>query len=173
MAAGPPPLVRAVLIGVTGRIGRELLRAAPEFAQLIVTGAIASPESLALGRDAGELAGLGRLNLVVTSDLPRALEAADVALDFSSAAATRANLAACRAARKPLLTGTTGFAAELEGAFAAAARDIPLLVAANTSLGVTLLLELVRIAARTLPTSLDRKSTRLNSSHLGISYAVF
>src|SRR5205814_10689119 len=83
------------------------------------------------------------------------------------------NLAACRAARKPLLTGTTGFAAELEGAFAAAARDIPLLVAANTSLGVTLLLELVRIAARTLPTSLDRKSTRLNSSHLGISYAVF
>ena len=92
---------------------------------------------------------------MVTSDLPRALEAADVALDFSSAAATRANLAACRAARKPLLTGTTGFAAELEGAFAAAARDIPLLVAANTSLGVTLLLELVRIAARTLPTSFD------------------
>ena len=157
MAAGaaPPPLVRAVLIGVTGRMGRELLRAAPEFAQLIVTGAIASPESLALGRDAGELAGLGRLNLVVTSDLPRSLEAADVALDFSSAAATRANLAACRAARKPLLTGTTGFAAELEGAFAAAARDIALLVAANTSLGVTLLLELVRIAARTLPTSFD------------------
>src|SRR5256885_15810777 len=84
--AAPPPLVRAVLIGVTGRMGRELLRAAPESSQLIVTGAIASPESLALGRDAGELAGLGRLNLVVTSDLPRALEAADVALDFSSAA---------------------------------------------------------------------------------------
>src|SRR5438067_1708114 len=59
------------------------------------------------------------------------------------------------APRQPLLTGTTGFAAELEGAFAAAARDIPLLVAANTSLGVTLLLELVRIAARTLPTSFD------------------
>ena len=157
MAAGaaPPPLVRAVLIGVTGRMGRELLRAAPEFAQLIVTGAIASPESLALGRDAGELAGLGRLNLVVTSDLPRALEAADVALDFSSAAATRANLAACRAARKPLLTGTTGFAAELDGAFAAAGRDIALLIAPNTSLGVTLLLELVRIAARSLPPSFD------------------
>jgi 4-hydroxy-tetrahydrodipicolinate reductase len=157
MAAGaaPPPLIRAVLIGVTGRMGLELLRAAPGFAQLIVTGAIASPESLALGRDAGELAGLGRLNLAVTSDLPRALEAADVALDFSSAAATRANLAACRAARKPLLIGTTGFAAELDGAFVAAARDIALLIAANTSLGVTLLLELVRIAARALPASFD------------------
>src|SRR5438045_9121479 len=90
MAAGaaPPPLVRAVLIGVTGRMGRELLRAAPEFAQLIVTGAIASPESLALGRDAGGLAGLGRLNLVVTGDLPGGPEAAEVALELSSAAAT-------------------------------------------------------------------------------------
>jgi 4-hydroxy-tetrahydrodipicolinate reductase len=91
----------------------------------------------------------------IISDLSRALAEADVAIDFSSAAATRTNLAACRAARKPLLIGTTGFAAELDGAFAAAARDIPLLVAANTSLGVTLLLELVRIAARALPPAFD------------------
>ncbi len=153
--APTPTLVRAALIGVTGRMGLELLRAARGFSQLIITAAIASPASLALGRDAGELAGVGALNLPVTDDLARALPAADVALDFSSAAAARTNLAACRAARKPLLIGTTGFAAELDGAFAAAARDIPLLVAANTSLGVTLLLELVRIAARALPPAFD------------------
>jgi 4-hydroxy-tetrahydrodipicolinate reductase len=154
-AAGTAPLVRAALIGVTGRMGLELLRAARGFSQLIITGAIASPGSLALGRDAGELAGVGALNLPVTDDLARALPAADVALDFSSAAAVRTNLAACHAARKPLLIGTTGFAAELDGAFAAAARDIALLVAANTSLSVTLLLELVRIAARALPPAFD------------------
>src|SRR5438046_4280159 len=150
-----PTPVRAALIGVTGGMGEALLRAAPAFPRLNITAAVASPTSLSLGRDAGEAAGVGCLHVPITSDLPRALAEADVALDFSSATATRANLAACRAARKPLLTGTTGFAAELEGAFAAAARDIPLLVAANTSLGVTLLLELVRIAARPLPTSLD------------------
>jgi 4-hydroxy-tetrahydrodipicolinate reductase len=153
--APTPSLVRAALIGATGRMGEALLRAAPAFPRLNITAAVASPTSPSLGRDAGEMAGVGCLHLPITSDLPRALAEADVAIDFSSAAATRANLAACRAARKPLLICTTGFAAELDGSFAAAARDIPLLIAANTSLGVTLLLELVRIAARALPVSFD------------------
>src|ERR1700694_4328325 len=154
LAPTPTP-VRAALIGVTGRMGEALLRAAPAVPRLRVTAAVASPRSLSLGRDAGEVAGVGCLHVPIISDLPRALAEADVAIDFSSATATLANLAACRAARKPLLIGTTGFAAELDGAFAAAARDIPLLVAANTSLGVTLLLELVRIAARALPAAFD------------------
>jgi 4-hydroxy-tetrahydrodipicolinate reductase len=153
--APTPTRVRATLIGVSGRMGQALLRAAPAFPRLNITGAVASATSLSLGRDAGEVAGVGCLHLPIISDLPRALTEADVAIDFSSAAATRTNLAACRAARKPLLIGTTGFGAELERALAEAACDIPLLVAANTSLGVTLLLELVRIAARALPPAFD------------------
>jgi len=150
-----PPLSRVVLIGVSGRMGQALLRAAPGFPQLIVTGAIVSAGSLALGRDAGELAGLGPANLPVTSDLPRALDQADVVIDFSSAAATAGTLAACRAARKPLLIGTTGFSATLESQLGAAAQEIPLLVAANTSLGAALLMALTRTAAKSLPASFD------------------
>ena len=141
-APRPPPLLRVVLIGVTGRMGQALLRAAPHFPGLLITGAIAAPASLALGRDAGELAGLGRTHLTVTADLAAALAQADVALDFSSAAAAAAHLAACRAARRPLLLGTTGLDA--------AARDIALLVAPNTSLAVALLTELAERAARAL-----------------------
>src|SRR5258705_383770 len=150
LAPTPTP-VRAALIGVTGRMGEALLRAAPAVPRLSVTAAVASPGSLSLGRDAGEEAGVGCLHVPIISDLARALAEADVAIDFSSATATRANLAACRAARKPLLIGTTGFAAELDGAFAAAARDIPLLVARKPRRGVTPLPELVRTAARALP----------------------
>ena len=151
-AATPsPPLIRAAIIGVTGRMGQALLRAAPAFAQLIVTGAVASPTSLGLGRDAGEIAGTGPLNLPVTSDVPAALAQADVALDFSAPAATLANLAACRAAKKPLFIGTTGFGAHASGELDAAARDIAVLVAANTSVAVALLTELTTRAARALP----------------------
>src|ERR1700704_1825084 len=153
--APTPTRVRATLIGVSGRMGQALLRAAPAFPRLNITGAVASPTSLSLGRDAGEVAGVGCLHLPIISDLARALTEADGAIDSSNAAATRTTLAACRAACKPLLIGTTGFAAELDGALAAAARHIPILVAANTSLGVTLLLELVRIAARALPPAFD------------------
>lgn len=157
MASDPrrAPLVRIAVIGVTGRMGLALLKAAPGFPQLLVTGAIASPASLALGRDAGVLAGLGPTNLTVTSDLPLALSEADVAIDFSRAAATSANLAACRAARKPLLIGTTALDSALEPALAAAAGEIALLVAPNTSIAVALLAELVRRAAHTLPRTFD------------------
>jgi len=149
-APSPPPLVRAVLIGATGRMGQALLRAAPHFPQLLVTGAIAAPASLALGRDAAELAGLGHANLPLSADLPAALAQADVALDFSTAAAAAANLAACRAARRPLLIGTTGLDAALGAQMQAAAREIALLVAPNTSLAVALLTELAARAARAL-----------------------
>ena len=149
------PLTRAVIVGVSGRMGQALLRAAPAFPQLIITGAIASPGSLALGRDAGEVAGIGATNLPITSDLPAALTQADVALDFSTATAAAASLAACRAARKPLLLATTGYEARLDAELDATAREVALLVAPNTSLGVALLSELTRIAARALPASFD------------------
>jgi 4-hydroxy-tetrahydrodipicolinate reductase len=152
-AAGGP--VRVALIGATGRMGQAVVRAAPAFPRLALTAAVGSATSASLGRDAGELAGVGSLGVAIGSDLPRALSQADVAIDFSAPAATRANLLACRAARKPLLLCTTGFAAALEEDFSAAARDIALLVAANASLGVTVLLELVRTAARSLPGSFD------------------
>ena len=157
MACDPhqAPLARIAVIGVTGRMGQALLRAAPGFPQLLITGAVASAASLALGRDAGEVAGLGSTNLAVTSDLPRALADADVAIDFSRATATGANVAACRAARTPLLIGTTGLDAALEPALDAAAGEIALLEAPNTSIAVALLTELVRQSAHALPASFD------------------
>jgi 4-hydroxy-tetrahydrodipicolinate reductase len=136
-------------------MGEALLRAAPTFPRLIVTGAIASAGSLALGRDAGQVAGTGRANLLISSDLPAALSEADVAIDFSNCGATRSTLQACRAAAKPLLLGTTGFGAELDAELDATAREVALLVAPNTSLAATVLGELTGEAARALPASFD------------------
>ena len=149
-----PVGLRVTLIGVSGRMGCALVRAAAE-SNLTITAAVASGTSASLGKDAGELAGIEPTGVIVTSDLPGALGQADVAIDFSSAKATQTNLAACRSARKPLLIGTTGFPVELTRDVNAAAADIPILVAPNTSLGVTLLIELVRQAAHALPSQFD------------------
>jgi 4-hydroxy-tetrahydrodipicolinate reductase len=151
----PRPL-NLVIIGVTGRMGLALVRAAAEIPdKLTLTGAVASVTSKSLGQDAGELAGVGRIDARVTDDLAAALARADVVVDFSQPHATRSNLTVCRAAHKPLLIGTTGFAAELASLFDQAASEIPLLVAPNTSIGVTLLTELTRIAAQALPPDFD------------------
>jgi 4-hydroxy-tetrahydrodipicolinate reductase len=146
-------VVRAVLIGISGRMGLALVRAASESKEISIAAAVASPRSAALGKDAGELAGTGRLGVTITADLATALAQADVAIDFSNGAATQTHLAACRQARKPLLVGTTGYPEDTD--FDAAAKDIPLLVAPNTSLGVSLLIELVRQAAAALPPEFD------------------
>ena len=148
-------MIRAAIIGVSGRMGRALVRAAAISPDISIVAAVVSAQSSALGKDAGELAGIGATGVQVTADLATALSQVDVAIDFSNPQATQSNLTACREARKPLLLGTTGFATDLTAAFAAAARDIPLLVAPNTSLGVTLLIELVRQAARALPAQFD------------------
>lgn len=148
-------MTRVVIVGVTGRMGRALVRAATASKEFEVVAGVASPRSAELGRDIGELAGVGALGVQVTSDLAAALERCDVAIDFSNGAATATNVAACRAAGKPVVIGTTGFSADAELELAEAARHIAVLVAPNTSLGVTLLIEMVRAAASALPAGFD------------------
>jgi len=156
VSAPPTPgVVRAIVLGAAGRMGRALIRAAPDFPRLQITAAIAAPGSAALGSDAGTLAGCAPLHVTVSAELGPALEGADVVLDFSRAEALPATLAACRAAHRALLVGTTGWPATLEGALAAAASDIALLVAPNTSVAVAVLAELTRRAAELLPADFD------------------
>jgi 4-hydroxy-tetrahydrodipicolinate reductase len=136
-------------------MGRAIVRAADESNEVDVVAGVASATSKALGSDVGELAGVPPYGMRVTSDLGAALAVCDVAIDFSNAAATSANVAAASVARKALVIGTTGFTAEVERAVDEAARHIAVLVAPNTSLGVTLLIELVRATAKALPLEFD------------------
>jgi len=136
-------------------MGRAIVRAVGESADVKVVAGLASPSSADLGKDLGELAGTAAGGVRVTSDVSAALALCDVAIDFSNASATAANVAACRAAGKAIVIGTTGFADEATQAVKDAAAHIPVLVAPNTSLGVTLLIEMARVAAKALPASFD------------------
>jgi 4-hydroxy-tetrahydrodipicolinate reductase len=148
-------MIRAAIIGATGRMGQALVRAGRETNAIRIVGAVASENSRYIGRDIGQLADQTTIGAAVTSDLRSALASCDVAIDFSQPEATAANLMACRAASKPMLIGTTGYPAELTSEFVKAGRDIPLLIAPNTSMGVSLLIELVRACARALPSDFD------------------
>jgi 4-hydroxy-tetrahydrodipicolinate reductase len=148
-------MIRAVLVGATGRMGQAIIRVAVDADDITITAAVDSAESTLLGRDAGELAGVPPLDVAVSCDIAAALELADVVIDFSSPKATEEHVAACRKAGKPLLLGTTGHSPALAHVFERAAREIALLVSPNTSLGATVLLELARAAAGALPREFD------------------
>ncbi len=158
--------MKAALIGATGRMGTSIVRiAAAGSSSLDVVAAVASAGSKSLGRDIGELAGLRALGVRVIGDLPADLAGANVAIDFSRPDLSLRALHVCRAARVPIVVGTTGHAADFEARVAAAARDIPVLVASNTSVGVALMQELVRIAAQALPREFDIEICEAHHKH--------
>jgi 4-hydroxy-tetrahydrodipicolinate reductase len=148
--------VRLAVLGATGRMGRSLIRAIHDGTDFELVGALASPENPALGQDAGEVAGLARrFGAPLTADRAEALARAEVVLDFTLAGATRANLAACAERGAALLVGTTGLDVETLALLEQAGSRLAVLVAPNTSLGITLLAELIERAAAALPPEYD------------------
>jgi 4-hydroxy-tetrahydrodipicolinate reductase len=158
------------LIGATGRMGTAIVRAviagaSPPGEKLTIVGAVASSGSKSAGRDLGELAGTGALGVRVSDEVPPDLAQAQVVVDFSRPDLSLRALNVCRAARVPIVIGTTGHAAEFDARVAAAARDIAVLVAPNTSLGVAVAQELVRIAAQALPADFDIEIVEAHHKH--------
>ena len=148
------PLQIAVL-GVSGRMGRALLTAIDEVPGAVLSGASASANSRWRGKDAGEAGGGARRNVSIAGDSASALRNAHVAIDFTLPDATAANIAACVAAKCPLVIGTTGHSDAVKLQIAEAAASIAIVMAPNMSLGVNLLLKLVELAAAKLDAGYD------------------
>ena len=157
----------AILIGATGRMGAAIVRETFRMAgkSLEVVAAVASPGSKSLGLDVGEVAGVEALGVRVVDELPPDLAKAQVAIDFSRPDLSLRALNVCRAARVPIVIGTTGHGTEFEARIAAVSRDIAVLVAPNTSIGVAVAQELVRIAARVLPAEFDIEIVEAHHKH--------
>jgi 4-hydroxy-tetrahydrodipicolinate reductase len=145
---------RVAVIGAAGRMGRALVRAVTETEQARLAAAVDRPGNDALGTDAGTLAGVAALGVPVTAERPAA-GAADVWIDFSAPAATVASAQAAAAAGARLVIGTTGLSPGDREAIAAAAQRVPLVLAANTSVGITVLLRVVADVARALGPGYD------------------
>lgn len=139
-----------VVVGAGGRMGRSLIRAIDEIAGVRLAAAIERPGSDAVGRDAGELAGLPSCGVHVTDDALAAFAHAEGVVDFTAPEASLefADLAA--QARIVHVLGTTGMGPECDARIFAASRHARIVKSGNMSLGVNLLSVLVEQAARAL-----------------------
>jgi 4-hydroxy-tetrahydrodipicolinate reductase len=147
--------MRIAILGADGRMGRALVRAVaaadPEANLTVATERAGSP---ALGQDAGVVAMGQALGVLVTAGDPEA-GAADVWIDFTVPTATVAYTKAAVAAGAALVIGTTGLAPEQRAAIERAAKKVPIVLAANYSIGVNVMLKLVEEAAQTLGSAYD------------------
>jgi len=139
-----------VVVGAGGRMGQTLIRVIHEMEGVVLAGAVERQGSPALGRDAGELAGVGSLGVTITDDPLAAFSKADGVLDFTAPAASVEFAGYAAQARIAHVIGTTGFSADDEAKISAAARHATIVKSGNMSLGVNLLATLVKQAAKAL-----------------------
>ncbi len=135
-------------------MGRALLEAGSGDAATRIAAALDVAGSPHAGHDAGELVA-GARGVLIGTEVAAAVAAADVLIDFTRPAGTAAHLAACRAARKAIVIGTTGFEAEGLEAIRAAAREIPVVFSPNFAIGMLVTFKLVDLAARALGPDFD------------------
>lgn len=143
-------MVRLAVVGVSGRMGLSLIKAAVLAQQAELTVAVSRAESDAVGKDAGELAGVGSTGVRVVTDLATVVDQFDVLIDFTRPEASMQYIEICRQAGKKIVIGTTGYSEEQKQAIAEAARDVAIVLAPNMSVGVNLSLKLLEIAAKVM-----------------------
>ncbi len=146
---------RVAIAGAGGRMGRALVAALAGSQELVLTVALEHPDSPLLGSDAGELAGSGRNQVPIVDAIEPVTADFDVLIDFTVPEASLGALGACHRAGKAMVIGTTGFDASGRARIAAAAEDIPVVMAPNFSVGVNLTFRLIELAARVLGDDVD------------------
>jgi 4-hydroxy-tetrahydrodipicolinate reductase len=143
-------MLRIALVGVSGRMGLSLIKAvaAAEHAELTV--AISRPDSLAIGKDAGELAGISPLGVTVSDNLAAKIDQFDVLIDFTRPDTSMEYIEICRQAGKQIVIGTTGYSEAQKATIAEAAKEVALVIAPNMSVGVNLSLKLLEMTAKVM-----------------------
>lgn len=142
--------IRIAIVGAPGRMGRNLIQATQQAEGAELGAALARPGSSLTGSDAGELAGIGKNGIIIADDLRAVINDFDVLVDFTRPEGTLEYMAICRKQGKAMVIGTTGFDEAGKAAIRAAAEDIPIVFAANFSVGVNLVLKLLEKAAKVM-----------------------
>jgi 4-hydroxy-tetrahydrodipicolinate reductase len=147
--------MRLIVAGAGGRMGRTLIHAIAAIDGATLAGAVDAPGSAVIGRDAGELAGLGKNGVEVFAEVEPLLARADGLLDFTVPAATLA-LAELTAKRGLIhVIGTTGLSGEDDKLIARAGKRAVIVKSGNFSMGVNVLSALVKRVAKTLGEDFD------------------
>lgn len=154
--------------GAAGRMGRQLLTAVAERANTTISAAIDAPGQACIGVDSSVLSG-GESTGVLVGDNVKALLASkdsfDTIVDFTRPEVSLALLDSLKDSGKRVVIGTTGFTPAQIETLTRAAETMPIVFAANYSIGVTVALSLLRQAAHALGDDYDVEIIEAHHHH--------
>jgi 4-hydroxy-tetrahydrodipicolinate reductase len=148
-------MINIAVAGAAGRMGRRISALCIADDELTLSGAFEPEGNPALGQDIATLAGLSPIGVKVTAGIESVLDSADVIIDFTAPAATVANLNLASEAGKAYVTGTTGLTKDDIAKITVFASKTPCVMASNMSLGVNLLMKVLKDVAGALGDDYD------------------
>jgi 4-hydroxy-tetrahydrodipicolinate reductase len=158
--------MKLVVVGAAGRMGQTLIRTINAMPGAQLFAAVERPGSAFIGRDAGEIAGLGPIGVAISEKPLEAFVEAEGVLDFTSPAASVEFAGLAAQARIVHVIGTTGCSSDDDEKIKAAARHARIVKSGNMSLGVNLLGVLTEQATRALgPADWDIEILEMHHKH--------
>lgn len=149
-------MTKIAITGAAGRMGRRIAALAIQSEQFDIVAALEAPRNEAIGRDIGELAGVGAFGVQVAEQLT---DTPEVLIDFSTPDGAMHWLDVCRGRDIPIVIGTTGLTASQLAEVADSASRVPIVQAPNMSVGINLLLKIVGEVAAALGEDYDVEIT--------------
>lgn len=143
-------MVKIIVVGAAGRMGRQIISDALRDPEVEVAGAVDAPGVPHIGVDIGRLCDHALTGVLVESSLDSVIHRGDAVVDFSVPASTLAHLPTVHRTRKAYAIGTTGLDQDAHEAIRSAARDIPVLLAPNMSIGINLLASVLPTIVRAI-----------------------
>ncbi len=158
-------MIRIAIVGAAGRMGQSLTQAQQLASGIELTAAMEKSDNPAVGRDAGEIAGIGPLEITIGDNLEAVIDSFDVLIDFTHPKPCLAHLDICRRNGKRIVIGTTGFDEGQKKQIADAARAVAIVLAPNMSVGVNIVLKLLELTARVMGDESDIEIIEAHHRH--------
>ena len=152
------------IAGASGRMGQMLVDAVRAADDCHLAAALDRADSPAIGQDAGAFGGQST-GVLISPDMEAGLAHSKFLIDFTRPEGTMAHLAVCRRLGVAMVIGTTGFSEAQKDEIAAAAKDIPIMLAPNMSVGVNVTLKLLELAAKAMATGYDIEIIEAHHRH--------
>ena len=148
-------MLRLIVCGAGGRMGTTVVRLAQGVGSVKVVGAIEGAANPHIGKDAGEVAGVGKIGVTIAAEITPLVKGQIVIVEFSTPEATAEHARLAAQKMIPMVIGTTGLNRQQSAEIEKLARRTPILVSANMSLGVNLLVRLLGDVAKVLGQDYD------------------
>jgi 4-hydroxy-tetrahydrodipicolinate reductase len=148
-------MIKIAVCGAAGRMGQRIINSIVEAEGVELSGALERPAHPLVGQDAGLISGCGPLGVLISDDLNGVIAGCDVMIDFTAPKVSLKNLEACGLQKKSIVIGSTGFTPDERALAAELAREIPVVIAPNMSVGVNVCFKILKDIAGILGDDFD------------------